>query len=61
MNHHPNGVVWWRSGYGVGLATVKVAGSTPGLSVSAKTLGKLFTQTRASVTKQHNLILVKGR
>jgi len=35
------GVAWWCSGQGIGLATPKVAGSTPDFQV--KTLGKLFT------------------
>ena len=35
-------LAWWRSGYGTGLATPKVAGSTPGLVLSSTNLGKLF-------------------
>jgi len=34
-------VVWWRSGQGVGLATPKVAGSTPGLALSGNNLGQV--------------------
>ena len=32
---------WWRSGQGVGLATAKVAGSTPGLVLSGNNLGQV--------------------
>jgi len=32
---------WWRSGQGVGLATPKVAGSTPGLALSRNNLGQI--------------------
>ena len=34
-------VAWWCSGWGVGLATPKVAGSTLGLVLSANNLGKV--------------------
>ena len=32
---------WWRSGQSVGLATVKVAGSTPGRALSGNNLGQV--------------------
>jgi len=34
-------VAWWCSGQGVGLATLKVAGSTPGLVLSRNNLGQV--------------------
>jgi len=34
-------VAWWRSGYGIGLVTAKVAGSTPGLALSGDNLGQV--------------------
>ena len=34
-------MAWWRSGYGIGLATPKVAGSTPGLTLSGNNLGQV--------------------
>jgi len=34
-------VAWWRNGYGVGLATPKVAGSTPGLAISGNNFGQV--------------------
>ena len=34
-------MTWWRSGYGVGLATPKVAGSTAGLALSFNNLGQV--------------------
>jgi len=34
-------VAWWCSGWGVGLATPKVAGSTLGLVLSGNNLGKV--------------------
>ena len=51
-------MAWWCSGRGVGFATHMVAVSTPGFQVA--TLGML-SATRASVTKQCNLVSVKGR
>ena len=43
-------------------ATPEVAGSTPGLALSATNPGQVgHTHTRASVTKQYNLVPVKGR
>jgi len=57
-------VAWWCSGQGVELATPKVAArgfdSRP-FRFQITTLGKLFTHTRASVTKQYNLVPVKWR
>ena len=50
----------WHSGQGVRLATPKVAGSTPGLTLSGNNLGQVV-HTRASVTKQYKLVPVKGR
>ena len=38
-----------------------VAGSTPALCFQVITLGKLFTHTRASVTKQYNLVPAAGK
>ena len=34
-------VAWWRNGQRVGLATPKVAGSTPGLALSGNNLGQV--------------------
>ena len=33
-------LAWWRCGLAVGLATPKVAGSTPGLALSGNNLGQ---------------------
>jgi len=42
-------VAWWRSGQGVGLATPKVASSTPGLALSGNNLGQVVhTHVRLS-------------
>jgi len=43
-----------------GFATLKVAGSTPGLALSGNNHGQVV-HTRASVTKQYNLVPIKGR
>ena len=54
-------MAWWRNGQSVGLATPKVAGSTPGLALSGNNLGQVVhTHTCASVTEQYNLVPVKG-
>ena len=45
------GVAWWCSGQGIGLATPKVAGSTPGFALSGKNLRQVV-HTRVSVTKR---------
>jgi len=47
-------------GQGIGLASPKVAGSTPGHVLSGNNLGQVV-HTRASVTEQYNLVPVKGR
>jgi len=52
--------VWRCNGESAGLATQKLAGSTPGLAISGNNLGQVV-HTRASVTKQYNLVPVKGR
>jgi len=50
-------VAWWRSGQGVGLATLpKVAGSTPGFALSGNNLGQVVHTT---VTKQCIVVPVK--
>jgi len=62
----PPSPVWpgaWRSGRALDrLATPKVAGSTPCLALSTNNLGQVVhRRVRASVTKQYNLVPVKGR
>jgi len=50
-------MAWWCNGYGVGLA-----GLTAGRCISHVSYdSEPVVHTCASVTKQHNLILAKGR
>jgi len=50
---------WWCNGYDVGVATQKVAVRLPAVQVT--TLGKLFTHTCDSVTKQYKLVPARRR
>jgi len=53
-------VAWWHSGKGIGLATPKVTGLDSRHHVFKLSLGQVV-HTRASVTKQYNVVLVEGR
>jgi len=55
-------VAWWCSGESVGFATQKVAGLIPSLALSGNNLEKVeCSHTHASITKQYNLVQVKGQ
>jgi len=54
-------VVCWRSGQSVGLATLNVAGSNLGRSAFRQQPWESCSHTRASVTKQCDLVPVKGQ
>jgi len=55
------GMAWWCNGQGVELVTPNVAGSTPGRSAFKLQPWASCSHTCASVTKQCNLVAVKGR
>jgi len=53
-------VAWWCNCYDIELATQKVAGLNPSLVLSSNDLGQVV-HTHAFVSKQCNLVAVKGR
>jgi len=53
-------VAWWRSGYGVGLATKRSQVRVPAAPLHVTTLGKLFTHNVLLFTKQYKLVPVIG-
>ena len=52
---------WWPSGLAAAFAINRSRVRIPAATLLGATLGKLFTHTCASVTKQYNLVTANGR